>query len=118
MTKVLVIGDYGQTRFVTAHTLKYLGCKVIEFPDAMMALKVLRIGNPFDIIFTDLRIPGMDGLELLQEIKRMYPNAHVVLTSPDLDPDTQCQAEQNGAAACLFGQPGYDAYKAVIQRYT
>jgi two-component system, NtrC family, sensor kinase len=48
----------------------------------MHALEVLAVGaDRFDVVFTDVVMPGMTGLELAQEIRRQYADLPVVLTS-------------------------------------
>jgi PAS domain S-box-containing protein len=42
-------------------------------------LQALRYGRPYDVVFTDLGMPGMDGLQVAQEIKRASPGTPVVL---------------------------------------
>jgi DNA-binding NtrC family response regulator len=46
-----------------------------------VALEVLESGETFDLVFTDVVMPGMSGIELAKEVGRRYPNLPVVLTS-------------------------------------
>src|SRR5687768_14117543 len=114
-TKVLVVDDNGDTRFSTARILKHLGCEVTEFPDAYTALKLLVFHNPFDVIFVDVFMPGMNGLQLVEIIRVRYPDARVVLISSGPWATAHPEIEQMQAAACILGDHSREKYRAVLQ---
>lgn len=74
----LVVDDYQSMRVVLKGRLLELGFKVVEAENGMEGLKKLR-EKSFDMIFTDIVMPEMDGLELCQEIKS-DPKLHKIPT--------------------------------------
>jgi DNA-binding NtrC family response regulator len=64
--------------------------------DAEEALKKLRPGV-WDIIFLDIKLPGMDGMELQQRIKRIDPNATIIMITAYATVDTAVKSLKEGA---------------------
>ncbi len=64
------------------------------------ALEILARGRP-DLVLTDLRMPGMDGLALLQEVGRRAPGTPVVVFTAYATPSSAEEARHAGAAAFL-----------------
>ena len=81
-TCVLLVEDNEQVGEFATQALKELGYHSIHAIDAERALAELEKGcDRFHIVFSDVVMPGMSGLELGQEIRRRYPHVPVVLTS-------------------------------------
>ena len=79
---VLVVEDNEQVGEFAVQALKELGYDVRLAPDGASALDLLaEHGSGFDIIFSDVVMPGMSGLELGQEVRRLFPAIPVILTS-------------------------------------
>jgi DNA-binding NtrC family response regulator len=60
------------------------------------ALEYLR-ENPVDIVILDVKMPGMDGLDVLQEIKRRWPLVEVIMLTGHASVDSGIQGMQHGA---------------------
>jgi len=73
-----------------------LGCTVHTASSGESVLKQLS-ENAFDLILADIRMPGMDGLELLELIKRTSPNQTVVMMTAYGSIDAAVEAMKNGA---------------------
>ena len=67
--RILVVDDRSPVREVLREQLSDLGYGVIEASDGVEALSSLKRG-PVDLVVSDLRMPGMDGLELLKELRK------------------------------------------------
>jgi CheY-like chemotaxis protein len=78
--RVLVVEDNPQIRKIAVRIVGALGYKVEEAADAEAALGVLR-RTPGDVVFSDVVLPGMNGIALAAEIGRLYPGLPVLLTS-------------------------------------
>lgn len=79
---VLVVEDNEQVGEFATQALRELGYNTILAPDAKHALDELRIASDrFQLVFSDVVMPGMNGLDLGNEIRRLYPKVPVILTS-------------------------------------
>lgn len=76
--RVLVVDDEESLRLTLAANLELEGFEVIEAQDARSALSVLS-GQTVDLVLSDVRMPGMDGVDLYREIRRSHPLLPVVL---------------------------------------
>jgi DNA-binding NtrC family response regulator len=74
------------------------GYKVTGVSSAQQALKAIAPGK-FQVALLDLRLPDMDGIELLQLLKSHHPTLEVVILSGWSYPPSQAKSE--GAFACL-----------------
>jgi CheY-like chemotaxis protein len=81
-TCVLVVEDNVEVGSFATQTLAELGYTTVWAADAGEALAILAERQAhFDVVFSDVVMPGMDGIELGQEIRRLYHDLPVVLTS-------------------------------------
>jgi signal transduction histidine kinase len=83
---ILLVDDEQDIRDVLDLTLSDMGYEVFEAEDGDEALRVFRDVRP-PIVLTDIKMPNMDGIELLQKIKREDPEAEVVMITGHGDMD-------------------------------
>ncbi len=96
MEKIFVVDDDRSIRWVLEKALKQAEMDVKCFEDGASALRALGRIKP-DAIITDVRMPGMDGFELLQHIHSQYPDLPVIITTAHSDLDSAVSAYQEGA---------------------
>ncbi|EIK96003.1 PAS/PAC sensor hybrid histidine kinase [Pseudomonas sp. M47T1] len=73
---VLLVDDDHQVRAVTAHVLERLGYRVLEAASGQVALDIL--SEQVDVLLTDYAMPGMNGAQLAQVARGIYPQLPVV----------------------------------------
>ena len=79
---VLVVEDNAEVGRFATDALADLGYTTRLVSSAAHALEELAVGaDRFDVVFTDVVMPGMTGIELAQEIRRRHADLPVVLTS-------------------------------------
>jgi signal transduction histidine kinase/DNA-binding response OmpR family regulator len=78
--RVLIVEDDANTREATRELLELLDANVVVVASAQAALDVIA-QQLFDVLLTDVRMPGMSGLDLARAMKRVQPRVHVVLAS-------------------------------------
>jgi CheY-like chemotaxis protein len=79
---ILLVDDNAALRRATLRRLTGLGYRVEEAEDGPTALALLKTGERFDLLFTDIGLPrGMNGCELAEEARRCQPGLGVLLTT-------------------------------------
>lgn len=82
---VLVVEDDRRSRTIAIELFSGLGVTVFAAPDGYDALALLAKHPEVTVLFTDIRLPGMDGVELAKTAQELRPDLKVVLTSAYVD---------------------------------
>jgi DNA-binding NtrC family response regulator len=99
-TRVLVVDDEEDAREMLAAILTQAGFDVDDAADGFAALSKVSHYRP-DVVVTDLRMPGMTGVDLLQRIRRIHGDVPVILATGLETWDLCTAAEAYGAVTCL-----------------
>jgi CheY-like chemotaxis protein len=78
---VLVVDDVPQVRATAVRIIEDLGCEVFDAYNGHQALKLLQAHPEIQVLFADVRMPGMSGTELAEAAQRLRPDLRIVLTS-------------------------------------
>lgn len=103
MTKcVLTVDDSKTIRDMVGFTLKNAGFDVMEAEDGEKALNVVA-GNKPDLIITDLNMPNMDGLTLIQRLRSMpdFKTTPILMLTTEQGDDKKNQGRSVGATGWL-----------------
>ena len=95
--QILIADDDPNFRKVLDYNLAQLGHMVTAAPDGDTAWRLLT-ERPFDLLLTDVRMPGIDGLELLRRARAAFPSLPVILVTAHGDVEMAVDALQQGAA--------------------
>jgi CheY-like chemotaxis protein len=78
---VLVVDDEALIRIAVADILTDAGIEVCEASGGDQAIQILQSRADIDLLFTDVRMPGMSGVELAKRAAALRPNLKIVLTT-------------------------------------
>ncbi len=97
--RIWVIDDDQSIRWVLEKALKKADFEVKSFDSASLALTRLKRQNtsPPDTIITDVRMPGIDGFEFMNQVHHIDPDMPIIIMTAYSDLDTTVQAYQEGA---------------------
>ncbi len=118
---IVLIDDEEDIREVTALALADAGCAVRTAADGESGLR-LCLEAPPQIVITDIRMPGMDGLQLLEQIKRRLPDTEVIVATAYGEIDLAVRALQLDASDFITKPIGDEALRMALlraqERYT
>jgi len=77
-TRILVVDDEADVRLLLAREISDRGHEVVAAADSTQAMEEIGRGD-FDVVLTDIRMPGMDGMALTEWIKRTRPDTEVIV---------------------------------------
>lgn len=113
--RILVVDDDESLRRVTQFQLQKEGYSVSVAPNGSKALEILQI-NAQDLVLTDLKMPGLSGLELLRKIKSEYPETIVILVTAFGSIENAVDAMKAGAYDYIIKPVHWEEMLLVIQR--
>jgi len=91
MSKVLVIDDEVSIRTLLSVSLRHKGYEVFLAEDGKKGLDVFEAKRP-PIVFTDIKMPGMNGIEVLKHVKAIDPDARVIVITGHGDMESAVEA--------------------------
>ena len=80
MPRILVIDDDKHVRYLLRVVLERQGYSVVEAENGNEGLQCYR-AEPTDLVITDMQMPVMDGLQMIRELRRVFPAAKVIAMS-------------------------------------
>jgi two-component system, NtrC family, response regulator AtoC len=115
MSKILVVDDEINMQVVLRAMLKKEGYEVLTAPDGREALKVLAAGRgSIDVVVTDLKMPNLDGMGLLERVMKDYPSTPVIMITAHGTVATAVDALKMGAFDYVTKPFEQDELKNVI----
>ena len=94
--RLLVVDDEDLFRNSLVKLLTMEGYSVLSASDGNEALGLIK-ENKFQLVITDLKMPGMNGMELIQEIQKLSPDTKVVIITAHGEWNTYLEAMERGA---------------------
>ena len=113
--RILVADDEDSLRWVLEKGLRQAGYEVLAVKDGTAALQAFA-AEPFDVVFLDVRMPGVDGLTALARLREMRADACVIVMTAHGTMDTAIQAMQRGAYDYLAKPFDIDEVLLLIER--
>jgi len=113
--RVWVVDDDRSIRWVLERAMDQAGIPITAFASADHAMHHLQDERPCAVL-TDVRMPGMDGLEFIERIHEAYPDLPVIIMTAHSDLDSAVNAYQSGAFEYLPKPFDVDEAVAIVQR--
>jgi two-component system chemotaxis response regulator CheY len=96
MAKILIIDDSSLSRRLMRTILEAESHEVIEATEGFSALELFTLEKPA-LVMLDLTMPGINGFEVLRQLKKINPEVKVIVASADVQSLTRKQAFEEGA---------------------
>lgn len=112
---VWVVDDDSSIRWVMEKTLSSANIKCETFADAESVLMALERETP-DVLVSDIRMPGIDGIELLKQVHERSPELPVIIMTAHSDLDAAVNAYQKGAFEYLPKPFDVDETLTLVER--
>ncbi|GLI32958.1 endopeptidase La [Desulforhabdus amnigena] len=112
--QILVVDDEEIARTNLAYILKKEGYRVVTAGNGLEAVKKMK-EHSFDLVLTDLKMEGMDGIQLLEYAKQQEPRPEIVLITGYATVSTAVDALQKGAAHYLPKPVDLDEIRATVR---
>ena len=113
--KVLIIDDEEGIRKVLSITLSDEGYQVLTAPDGARGIDICLEASP-QIVVTDIRLPGIDGIEVLRRIKEKSPDTEVIVVTAFGEMEIAVRALQLNASDFITKPIGNEALFVALER--
>jgi response regulator RpfG family c-di-GMP phosphodiesterase len=113
--RVLVVDDEEFLRSIVRERLEIAGYLVDEASNGNEALVMLESSGPYNVLLTDIRMPGMDGIALLGEWGKKSPGSAGIVMSANAELDTAVQALKMGACDYITKPFNFDVLLITIE---
>ncbi len=113
--RALVVDDDAQVRRTLARVLQAIGVSAIEAADGREGLALLDEVGELPLVISDIYMPEMDGLTLLREVQRRYPDTAVLMLTGVAEVTTAVEALQHGAFDYLAKPVLIEEFRARVE---
>ena len=100
-TNILVVDDLRNIRLTLAGILEDKGHNVATAEDGYKAIELIR-DTHFDVIFMDIKMPGINGVDTYKEVKKIDPKAVVIMMTAYSVEDLLKRAVSEGVYTCIY----------------
>ena len=98
--RVLIVDDEGNIRAETVELVENKGYRVEEAGDGLEGIQMFE-RDPQDLVITDIRMPGVDGYELIRRIREGYPDVPIIAVTGHFSATDLKEAKDAGATIIL-----------------
>ena len=99
--KLLIVDDEADIAHTLASHFRFTGYETDIASNGREALRKLAVES-VEVVITDIKMPEMDGIDLLREIKRLYPMTRVIVITGQVTLDNLFAVFRHGADRCCF----------------
>ncbi len=119
--RILVVDDEATPRMAITRALNLMGYKADAAASGAQALERLA-ATPYDVVLLDLRMPGLDGVEVMKRVREAYPNTLIIILTAHATLESAVVAVKSGATdyllkPCSIREIGDAVARALQQRH-
>jgi len=115
VSRILIVDDDVTMAAIVAYQLEAIDCQLIHAESGELALQCVDQHKP-DLVLTDLRMPGMDGLELIKKLHQTHPQIPIIMMTAYGDEAIAVEALKAGASSYLSKQAIASRLTETVQR--
>ena len=112
--RILLVDDEHEATDLLSKRLTRRGCICRCAHNGEEALALIEQERP-DVVILDVKMPGMDGLSVLEKIKRLYPEIEVIMLSGHADPNSAVNGLRLGAFGYVMKPPNFNELWHLIE---
>jgi two-component system response regulator PilR (NtrC family) len=113
---VLVVDDEQGMREMLSVLLSRAGYRVDAVSSGRQALKHIEVNTPYDVVITDLVMPGADGMEVLAAVKKHQSDSQVIVITAHGSTENAVEAMKGGAYDYVMKPFKVDEFRLVVER--
>ncbi|MFT6960913.1 MAG: DNA-binding NtrC family response regulator, partial [Flammeovirgaceae bacterium] len=117
MAKILIVDDEKSIRYTLREILEFEKYKVSEAEDGEQALEMFKKGD-FDVALCDVKMPKMNGIELLEKVMEMGKEVQFIMISAHGDIETAVEATKKGAFDFIQKPPDLNRLLLAVRNAT
>ncbi|TAL72555.1 MAG: response regulator transcription factor [Bacteroidetes bacterium] len=115
MQRVLIVDDEDNFRSIVKEILTDEAFYVAEASDGLIAVEIFK-NSTIDAVLLDLRMPHMDGIETMSELRKINPHIPVIILTAFGDIPTAVETVKQGAYDFITKPPEFDELISIIKR--
>lgn len=115
--RILLVDDSMMSRMMIKKCLPPSDQYELQEADGGTRCLALYRESPYDLVLLDLTMPEMDGFEILEELKKMDPNAKVVIVTADIQEKSAERVFALGALEVVRKPTSKEKIMAVLEKY-
>lgn len=114
--KILIVDDQYGIRILLNEVLQKVGYETYQAANGVQALEIAKEHSP-DLVLLDMKIPGMDGIEILKRMKEYDPNIAVIIMTAYGELDMIQRAKDLGAITHFAKPFDIDDIRNAVNKY-
>jgi len=114
--KLLIVDDQFGIRILLSEVFQKAGFETYQAANGIQALEIVKEQNP-DLVLLDMKIPGMDGLEILKRMKTINKDIRVIIMTAYGELDMIQEAKELGAITHFAKPFDIDEIRDVVKQY-
>ena len=114
MVRVMIIDDEDEMKSLLKDFIQETGIETDSAGNAFDALRELA-RRPFDLIITDIQMPGLTGLDILPRIRELQPGAYIIVMTAFGSEEVHRKSVERGATAYLEKPLSFEVLRKLVQ---